>query len=65
MMALIQKHRIQERVIIQSFYVRPLQYIRQSYPGVKTSYLLSKSNTLPLQENLNKLGFTPPILSPE
>jgi glycerophosphoryl diester phosphodiesterase len=64
-MAVIQKYRIQERVIIQSFDVRPLQYLRQSYPGVKISYLLSKSNILPLQENLHKLGFTPPILSPE
>jgi glycerophosphoryl diester phosphodiesterase len=32
---------------------------------VKISYLLSKSNTDSLQQNLEKLGFVPQVLSPE
>jgi glycerophosphoryl diester phosphodiesterase len=65
MIAVIQNHHLTERVLIQSFDVRPLQHIRATYPSVKISYLLSKTNTDSLQQNLDKLGFVPQVLSPE
>lgn len=65
MIAVIGKYNIGNRVIIQSFDVRPLQHIRQKYPQYKISYLLSKNNTSTLQQNLDKLGFIPDVLSPE
>jgi glycerophosphoryl diester phosphodiesterase len=65
MMAVIRQFPVNDRVVIQSFDVRPLQYIKQSYRDYKTSFLLSKNNTYSLQQNLDSLGFIPDILSPE
>lgn len=63
--AVIKEHQIENRVLIQSFDVRPLQYIRKHYPEFKLSYLISKNNKNTLQQNLDKLGFTPAVISPE
>jgi len=63
--AVLKQSNMQKRVLIQSFDVRPLQYINSRYPQFKTSYLLSKNNTNTLKQNLDKLGFIPDVLSPE
>ena len=63
--AVLKQFKIENRVFIQSFDVRPLQYLHSHYPQLKTSYLLSKNNANTLQQNLDKLGFTPNVLSPE
>ena len=63
--AVLKQSNIQKRVLIQSFDVRPLQYLKSRYPQFKISYLLSKNNTNTLRQNLDKLGFIPDVLSPE
>jgi glycerophosphoryl diester phosphodiesterase len=47
---------------IQSFDVRPLQYLRKTYPQLQLSFLVE--NTDGFEANLNALGFTPEIYSP-
>lgn len=61
----LKQHHIENRVMIQSFDVRPLQHIRKKHPGLRISYLISKNNPNTLEQNLEKLGFTPEIISPE
>jgi glycerophosphoryl diester phosphodiesterase len=56
------KH-IEDKVMIQSFDVRALQYLHQHYPGLQVSYLVNSKNGL--QENIDRLGFVPHIYSPE
>lgn len=62
-LAVIKDKGVLDRVVIQSFDVRPLQYIHKTYPAVVLSYLVEKT-TAPLDEQLNKLGFTPAVYSP-
>ena len=50
-----------ERVTIQSFDFRVLQYFHGHYPQVKLALLIE--NELPFQRNLDSLGFTPQIYS--
>lgn len=52
-----------DRTTIQSFDVRPLQYLHKTYPAVTLSYLVEKTSGT-FQEQLNKLGFLPNIYSP-
>lgn len=58
----IHKHANLERVTLQSFDFRVLQYWHQQYPQVKLAALVE--NKKPLEENLQNLGFTPQIYSP-
>jgi glycerophosphoryl diester phosphodiesterase len=51
-----------ERVNLQSFDFRILQYWHQKYPAVKLAALVA--NTKSFDENLQTLGFTPQIYSP-
>jgi glycerophosphoryl diester phosphodiesterase len=51
-----------ERVNLQSFDFRILQYWHQKYPPVKLSALVA--NTKSFDENMQNLGFTPQIYSP-
>ena len=51
-----------ERVVIQSFDFRVLQYWRTRYPAVRLAALIE--NTRSIDENLKELGFTPSIYSP-
>ena len=55
--------KVLERTVIQSFDVRPLQYLHKSHPKVTLSYLVDKSAGS-FDEQLTKLGFTPAIYSP-
>jgi glycerophosphoryl diester phosphodiesterase len=51
-----------ERVVIQSFDFRVLQYIHQQYPAVKLAALVE--NVKSIDANLKDLGFIPDIYSP-
>jgi len=50
-----------DRVNIQSFDFRTLQYFNKKYPEVRLALLIE--NELPWQENLDSLGFNPEIYS--
>jgi len=51
-----------ERVVIQSFDLRVLQYWYKKYPHVRLAFLVE--NTKTPKKNLEELGFTPSIYSP-
>ncbi len=65
LMAVIKEKKIQERVIIQSFDIRTLQYIHKKYPSVKTAYLYEPPSIKSFNVRLKELGFTPTIYSPD
>ncbi len=62
-MDVIEKHGILSRTIVQSFDVRPLQYLHKNHPEVVLSYLVEQP-LIQLQGQLDKLGFIPQIYSP-
>lgn len=64
LMAVILDKKIQDRVIIQSFDLRPLQYLHEKYPTIKTSLLIEDSEEKDLDGQLKALGFIPDIYSP-
>jgi glycerophosphoryl diester phosphodiesterase len=61
-MAVLQTRKLGNRLIIQSFDVRPLQLIHKQQPAISLSYLTM--NPKPLDENLALLGFKPNTYSP-
>lgn len=62
LMAVITQKKIADRVIIQSFDPRTLQVLHHDWPQMKTAFLTSTGG---YEENINKLGFKPTIISPE
>lgn len=52
-----------ERVVIQSFDFRVLQYIHQQYPKIKLAALVENNKSI--DANLKELGFIPQIYSPD
>lgn len=60
----IKSKRIEPMVVIQSFDIRPLQYIHQHYPHIKIGLLINSSDNRTPDEQLKTLGFTPAIYSP-
>lgn len=64
-MGVVRAKGIAERVTIQSFDRRTLQALRAAHPDITSSLLVSNSNPASLEENLNALGFTPHIYSPD
>jgi glycerophosphoryl diester phosphodiesterase len=64
LMKVILEKKIQERVTIQSFDIRTLQYLKQYYPTIKTSLLYEPDIVKTLDEQLKELGFVPNIYSP-
>ena len=58
---LISKKGLWDRVNIQSFDFRTLQYFKKKYPDVKLALLIE--NELPWKANIDSLGFTPEIYS--
>lgn len=64
LMAVIKEKAIEDRVIIQSFDFRTLQYLHQKYPHIKTAALIDAGDRRSLQEIWNALGFMPTIYSP-
>ena len=60
----LQEKNILDRVTIQSFDIRTLQYLHQQYPTIQTAYLFEPPSLESLESRLNKLGFMPTIYSP-
>ncbi len=54
-----------EQVIIQSFDFRTLKIVHKDYPGVYTAMLVEKTDNRSFRKQLDDLGFTPTIYSPE
>jgi len=65
LMSVIMEKGIQERVIIQSFDFRTLQYLHEKYPSIKTAMLIEDYDKRGLKDQLEALGFLPTIYSPE
>ena len=65
LMAVIKTKGIEDRVIIQSFDFRTLQYLHQHYPSIKTAMLIEDYDKRGLDEQLKALGFVPTIYSPD
>jgi glycerophosphoryl diester phosphodiesterase len=63
-MGIIKKKKIQDRLIIQSFDIRTLQYLHQYYPAIQTALLVEDYDKKSFEEQLTKLGFVPTIYSP-
>ena len=61
-MEVIQNKKIESRVIIQSFDTRPLNVLHQKYPKQQLAYLIANKESF--AQNIQKLGFTPAIISP-
>ena len=63
--AVLEEHGVEDRGFVQSFDVRPLQYLHDHYPSLSLSFLISKNTQQTLSQNLDQLGFTPYVYSPE
>jgi glycerophosphoryl diester phosphodiesterase len=62
LLAEVERLGITDRTCIQSFDIRALEEVHSQAPEVVTAYLVEALDTL--QENLDKLSFTPAIYSP-
>ncbi len=65
LMAVIKEKQIEDRVIIQSFDFRTLQYLHKKYPSINTAMLIEDFDERGLKDQLKSLGFIPTIYSPE
>lgn len=65
LMKVIRAKKIEDRVIVQSFDFRTLQYLHRKYPLIKTAMLIEDFDERGLKDQLKALGFTPTIYSPE
>ena len=63
-MAVILEKKIQNRVIVQSFDSRSLQYLHQKHPSIKTALLVEAFDKKSFEKQIEDLGFTPTIYSP-
>jgi glycerophosphoryl diester phosphodiesterase len=64
MMRVILEKKIENRVIIQSFDPRTLQYLHQKYPVIKTALLVEDFDKKDFFKQIEDLGFVPTIYSP-
>jgi glycerophosphoryl diester phosphodiesterase len=64
LMAVIEEKKMEERVIIQSFDFRTLQYLHQHYPHMKTAMLIEDDDKRGIENQIEALGFQPTIYSP-
>jgi len=64
MMGVILQKKIEDRVIIQSFDIRSLQYLHQKHPNIKTALLVEAFDKKELVKQIEDLGFMPTIYSP-
>ena len=61
----IKQKNIADRTTIQSFDIRPLKVLHQKYPTIQTAYLVFGKECGDAQKQIQLLGFTPTIYSPE
>ncbi|KAF0241470.1 MAG: glycerophosphoryl diester [Chitinophagaceae bacterium] len=64
LVGVIQSKKITERVTIQSFDIRSLQYLHKKYPSIKTAVLIEDFDKKSFTNQIEALGFTPTIYSP-
>jgi len=64
LMAVIKEKGVEDRVIIQSFDFRTLQYINKKYPSIKTAALVEATDKRNAEALIRDLGFMPTIYSP-
>ncbi len=64
LMAVIQKKKMEDFLIVQSFDIRTLQYLHRHYPGIRTAILIEETDKTTPGAMIKKLGFTPDIWSP-
>lgn len=64
LVAVIQNKKITDRVTIQSFDIRTLQYLHQQYPVISTVLLIEGDDKRTLQQQLADLGYIPYVYSP-
>lgn len=64
LVATIREKKVEDRVIIQSFDFRTLQYLHEKYPAIKTAMLIEGNDPRTLEAQVKALGFTPTIYSP-
>jgi glycerophosphoryl diester phosphodiesterase len=62
-MDVVNSKKIDNRFYIQSFDIRQIQEVHNSYPDVVTGFLTSNKE-LSLEDNLKNIGFVPQIYSP-
>ena len=65
LMKVILQKKIENRVTIQSFDRRTLQYLHKKYPTIKTALLIEATDKNSFRKQLKDLGFIPTIYSPE
>ena len=65
LIAVIKEKKIDDRIIIQSFDPRTLQYLHVHYPEYKTALLIEAFDKKTFALQLRDLGFIPAIYSPE
>lgn len=63
LVAVIRNHQIMDRVIIQSFDPRTLQYLHKTHPGIKSALLVEDASKN-FSVRLKELGFVPTVYSP-
>jgi glycerophosphoryl diester phosphodiesterase len=63
-MNVIKQKDIMNRTTIQSFDPRALQVVHRKYPSVVTSLLMEGTDKRTLEAQINELGFTPNVYSP-
>lgn len=63
-MQIIKGKKLENRVIIQSFDERALQYMHNTYPGIQTSLLAEEADPKTFAQQLAELGFAPAVYSP-
>ncbi len=64
LMKVLNEKGVANRVIIQSFDFRTLQYLHQKYPAMQTAMLIEDYDKRGLEAQLTALGFVPTIYSP-
>jgi glycerophosphoryl diester phosphodiesterase len=64
LVTVIRAKKMEDRVTIQSFDFRTLQYLHVTYPAIHTAMLIEGDDKRPFQEQLADLKFTPTIYSP-
>lgn len=64
-MRVVSDKKVENRVTLQSFDIRPLQDLNKKYPDIEIALLYEGAADVSLQEQIDKLGFTPNKYSPE
>lgn len=61
-MEIVKAKKLTKRVVIQSIDLRPLQYLHEHYPSIKTSLMVDEKQDF--EDGIKALGFTPTYYSP-